>query len=224
MNRTILRTGMVLAIGATVSACGTTYNLPEVTDGSVSEAARMFQEEREDGVSRARSSPDQAARTFVEVARRVEPIAERFCEEQTAEIADFNCDVQIVLDDQMPYRNAYQTYAGDGTPIVAFTLPMVADARNRAAVVARAALCSRSRAGLVLCGPMGHARVQGHLIASVLPFDNPDKTFTPASFSTRGRYTFQCTSRVRPGGGGGFPLRVFARAGHGQRQPQGRAF
>jgi len=131
MNRTILRTGMVLAIGATVSACGTTYNLPEVTDGSVSEAARMFQEEREDGVSRARSSPDQAARTFVEVARRVEPIAERFCEEQTAEIADFNCDVQIVLDDQMPYRNAYQTYAGDGTPIVAFTLPMVADARNR---------------------------------------------------------------------------------------------
>lgn len=91
----------------------------------------MFQEEREDGVSLARSSPDQAARTFVEVARRVEPIAERFCEEQTAEIADFNCDVQIVLDDQMPYRNVYQTYAGDGTPIVAFTLPMVADARNR---------------------------------------------------------------------------------------------
>jgi predicted Zn-dependent protease len=30
----------------------------------------------------------------------------------------------------MSFRNAYQTYAPDGTPIVAFTLPMVADARN----------------------------------------------------------------------------------------------
>lgn len=130
MIRTILRTGMALAITTTVSACGTTYNLPEVTDGSVSEATRMFQEERGGGTSRARYSPDQAARNFIEVARRVEPIAERFCEEQTAGIVDFNCDVQIVIDDQMPYRNAYQTYARDGTPIVAFTLPMVADARN----------------------------------------------------------------------------------------------
>lgn len=93
MIRTILRTGMTLAITATVSACGTTYNLPEVTDGSVSEATQMFQEERAGGARGARSSPDQAARNFVEVARRVEPIAERFCEEQTAGIAEFNCDV-----------------------------------------------------------------------------------------------------------------------------------
>lgn len=79
---------------------------------------------------RARYSPD-AARNFVEVARRIESIAEQFCEEQTAGIAEFNCHVQIVIDDQIPYRNAYQTYARYGTPIIAFTLPMVADARNR---------------------------------------------------------------------------------------------
>lgn len=127
----MLRTGLLLAISATVSACGTTYDLPEVSETSASDATRMFQEERQGGVTRARHSPDQAARNFVQVAQQIEPIAERFCEEQAAGRPDFNCDVQIVIDDQMPFRNAYQTYARDGTPIVAFTLPMVADARNR---------------------------------------------------------------------------------------------
>jgi hypothetical protein len=37
----------------------------------------MFQKERAGWMSRPRYSPDQAARNFVEVARRVEPIEKR---------------------------------------------------------------------------------------------------------------------------------------------------
>lgn len=43
---------------------------------------------------------------------------------------DYNCDVRIVVDTEMPVRNAYQTRATDGTPIIAFTIPMLMDARN----------------------------------------------------------------------------------------------
>lgn len=127
----IFRAGLTLAAAATVAACGTTYDLPEVSETTTSDAARMFEEERQGGTSQARPGAERAARNFVEVAERVEPVAERFCETETAEIEGFNCDVRVVIDERMPYRNAYQTYADDGTPIVAFTLPMVADARNR---------------------------------------------------------------------------------------------
>jgi Zn-dependent protease with chaperone function len=133
MLSAIWRTSKILAITATVSACGTIYTLPEVMDGSVSQATRMFQETPAGGMSQGPVQPgaERAASNFVEVAERVEPVAERFCETETAEIEGFNCDVRVVIDERMPYRNAYQTYADDGTPIVAFTLPMVADARNR---------------------------------------------------------------------------------------------
>lgn len=126
-----LRAALLIATSVAFSACGTTFNLPAVSGASVSDATRMFQEERQGEAGQARPSPNQAARNFVQVASRIEPIAERFCEEQTSDVPNFNCDVQIVIDDQMPVRNAYQTYARDGTPIVAFTLPMVADARNQ---------------------------------------------------------------------------------------------
>lgn len=131
MIRAFFRTAPGLAVAVALSACGTTYSLPEVTDTSVSEATRMFQEARSSAASLPRVSPETAARNFMEVARKLEPVAERFCKEQTAERANFRCDVQITVDEEMPHRNAYQTYAKDGTPIVAFTLSMVADARNK---------------------------------------------------------------------------------------------
>ncbi|KAA9008001.1 M48 family metallopeptidase [Histidinibacterium aquaticum] len=69
-----------------------------------------------------------AARTFISVVERVEPAAEAECRERAPQ---FNCDFQIVVDDRpgLP-ANAFQTVDQRGRPIVAFTLALIADARN----------------------------------------------------------------------------------------------
>lgn len=72
--------------------------------------------------------PEQAARNFVAVVNRVEPVAEAMCRERNPRS---NCDFQIVVDDrpgQPP--NAFQTLDRNGRPIVGFTLALIADARN----------------------------------------------------------------------------------------------
>lgn len=69
-----------------------------------------------------------AARNFVTVVQRVEPVAERACR-ASGRIP--NCDFQIVVDDrpgQPP--NAFQTVDASGRPILGFTLALIADARS----------------------------------------------------------------------------------------------
>lgn len=66
---------------------------------------------------------------FISVVQRVEPVAERECR---ARAPGRNCDFRIVVDDrpgQPP--NAYQTLDKSGQPILAFTLPLIAQVRNR---------------------------------------------------------------------------------------------
>ena len=73
-------------------------------------------------------SSTEAARSFVRVVNTVEPVAERECRARTQGV---NCDFNIVVDDrpgQPP--NAFQTLDRNGRPIVAFTLALIADARN----------------------------------------------------------------------------------------------
>lgn len=73
-------------------------------------------------------APGTAARNFVTVVNRMEPVIERECR---ARSAGSNCDFRIVVDDrpgQPP--NAYQTLDRSGRPIIAFTLPLIAEARN----------------------------------------------------------------------------------------------
>ncbi|NEX45670.1 M48 family metallopeptidase [Pseudotabrizicola algicola] len=73
-------------------------------------------------------TPEQAARNFVAVVERVEPVAEAMCRARNPSL---NCDFQIVVDDrpgQPP--NAFQTLDRSGRPIVGFTLSLIADARN----------------------------------------------------------------------------------------------
>ncbi|WP_199489595.1 M48 family metallopeptidase [Pseudotabrizicola alkalilacus] len=73
-------------------------------------------------------SAEQAARNFVAVVARVEPVAEAMCRERNP---GSNCDFQIVVDDrpgQPP--NAFQTLDRAGRPIVGFSLALIADARN----------------------------------------------------------------------------------------------
>lgn len=75
------------------------------------------------------SAPARAsARNFVRVVQTVEPVAERECRARTQGL---NCDFNILVDDrpgQPP--NAYQTIDRQGRPIIAFTLALIADARN----------------------------------------------------------------------------------------------
>ncbi len=67
---------------------------------------------------------------FVSVVKAVEPVSERFCRQQTA--GGTNCDFRIVVDDRPGQGvNAYQTLDRTGRPIIAFTLPMLAEVRNR---------------------------------------------------------------------------------------------
>lgn len=73
-------------------------------------------------------SASQAARSFVRVVRTVEPVAERECRARTSGV---NCDFNIVVDDRPGQpANAFQTLDAQGRPIVAFTLALIADARN----------------------------------------------------------------------------------------------
>ncbi len=73
-------------------------------------------------------SPDVAARNFVTVLARMEPVIERECRTRQPRA---NCDFQIVVDDRANQPpNAYQTVDRSGRPIIAFTLPLIAEARN----------------------------------------------------------------------------------------------
>lgn len=70
-----------------------------------------------------------AAENFVVVVDRVKPVAETYCR-RMARVA--NCDFQIAIDDrpgQPP--NAFQTVDDAGRPILAFTVPLLREARNR---------------------------------------------------------------------------------------------
>lgn len=76
-----------------------------------------------------RSPVDEAAFNFISVVRRVEPVAEAYCRERNR---NRDCDFRILVDDrpgQPP--NAFQTLDRRGRPIIVFTLPLIADARNQ---------------------------------------------------------------------------------------------
>lgn len=69
------------------------------------------------------------ARDFITVVRDVEPVAERSCRQRAPRV---NCDFAIVIDDRpnMP-PNAFQTVDEAGRPIIAFTLALLVETRNR---------------------------------------------------------------------------------------------
>jgi len=76
----------------------------------------------------ARQEAEIAVRRFVEVVETVEPVAERECRARTIRA---ECDFLIVVDDrpgQPP--NAFQTRDRRGRPIIAFTVPLIAEVQN----------------------------------------------------------------------------------------------
>ncbi len=70
----------------------------------------------------------QAARAFIEVTRRMEPVTEQQCRARTRNV---NCDFRIVVDDRPNQpANAYQTMGEDRRPIIVFNLALIGQARN----------------------------------------------------------------------------------------------
>jgi Zn-dependent protease with chaperone function len=75
-----------------------------------------------------RPDPETAARNFVAVIERVEPVAEAECR---ALAPHLNCDYQIAVDTRAGVPpNAFQTRDPTGRPIIGFTLALIMDARN----------------------------------------------------------------------------------------------
>jgi predicted Zn-dependent protease len=75
-----------------------------------------------------RGAAEAQAMSFVEVARRVEPVAEAECLRMNP---GANCDFRIVVDDRpMMPPNAYQTLDSSGRPVLAFTASLIAIVHN----------------------------------------------------------------------------------------------
>ncbi len=73
-------------------------------------------------------SPQTAARNFSTVVRRMEPEIARTC---AVELGPANCDFRIIVDTTPGAPpNAFQTRDETGRPIIAFTLALIAEARN----------------------------------------------------------------------------------------------
>jgi predicted Zn-dependent protease len=108
-----MRLPLIAALVLTLGGCVTTFPAPP--DVAEDKPATVL-------------PPRQAAETFVRVVAAVEPVAEQVCRSRRTVR---NCDFRIVVDDrpgQPP--NAFQTLDNRGRPVVAFTLALIADARN----------------------------------------------------------------------------------------------
>lgn len=74
-------------------------------------------------------SQRQALNNFRFAIQRIEPVAEQVCRQRAPQL---NCDFRVIIDDRPGQPvNAYQTLDNNGRPIIAFTVPLVAEARNR---------------------------------------------------------------------------------------------
>lgn len=74
-------------------------------------------------------NPNDTARAFAAVIRRMEPAVERECVERRTQ--PINCDFQFVVDDRPGLEpNAFQTIDNTGRPIIGFTISLIAEARN----------------------------------------------------------------------------------------------
>ena len=70
-----------------------------------------------------------AAQNFVAVVDQMEPVVEAECRRRQPQ---GRCDFLIAVDDRQGQPpNAYQTVNAEGRPVLAFTLALIADARNR---------------------------------------------------------------------------------------------
>ena len=114
-----------LAGVAITSGCGTTYEVRAIEGSQLSAVAA-----RHDAISAEPSvnRPDRdSVAMFNRVRSDVEPVAERFCVEETE--AGTNCDYDIGVDPGRSEVNAYQTYV-KGRPTLVFTPGFISQVGN----------------------------------------------------------------------------------------------
>lgn len=130
LTRGLMRRAALTGLSALMLAgCGTTYAVPVASDTQTGQADAMFAAAAEQGAG-TQVSEQLAMTRYARVVARVEPVAEEVCRREMAALGDFDCDVRIQIDREMDERNAYQTYDDRKRPTIAFTVPMIRDARN----------------------------------------------------------------------------------------------
>ena len=113
-----------------LSACAVPAGRDAASVETISKRPATVSAPESDAISATtRDVAREAVRSFVEVIEAVEPVAEAECRERAPRA---NCDFRIVIDDRpgLP-PNAYQTLDDNGRPIVAFTIPLLLEVRNR---------------------------------------------------------------------------------------------
>ncbi|MEP1201647.1 MULTISPECIES: M48 family metalloprotease [Rhodobacterales] len=121
-----LTLGVTLVVG--LSACGTTYQLPDLDVSQTQQASQMFAEAQQRG-ARPTLSTGAAEQRFRRVAGRIKVAGEKYCVALMAEKKDFNCNVNVAIDREMTQRNAYFTYAGS-QPVIRISMPLLRDTKN----------------------------------------------------------------------------------------------
>jgi len=117
------RLGLILSVAA-LSACTTVYDAGRGTGPAPDDVLALPLPADPGPAPDART----AARNFVSVVERLEPVVEQECR---LEARQSDCDFRIVVDDRRGQPpNAYQTLDQNGRPVIAFTLALIADARN----------------------------------------------------------------------------------------------
>lgn len=113
-----MRITLAAAAILALAACETTFDVPEASSGVVVPTT---------GSIAANRSVAQGEALLRQVAQRVEPIAENYCQQETGRAGDF-CDFrfQITEGDQ---PNAFQTFR-DGHPLIVFNEAMLRTVRN----------------------------------------------------------------------------------------------
>lgn len=117
----------LLSIGA-MSACGTTFELPELGEDQTKQASLMFAKAQAES-PRKPISTSAAERRFKRVSARVKPVGKKYCETVFQDRKSFNCEVDIAIDRSMKERNAYFTYK-EGKPVIRMSMPLLRDTAN----------------------------------------------------------------------------------------------
>lgn len=129
--RKFLGTGMVLALSLVVSGCvapGQMQMPGQLPSGQLPGVPGVTPVVGAPSPDFA-ASPQEAARGFAQVIRKMEPEVERECLQRRTQ--PINCDFQFVVDDRPGLEpNAFQTVDNTGRPIIGFTLSLIAEARN----------------------------------------------------------------------------------------------
>ncbi|MDB5664584.1 MAG: Peptidase [Cypionkella sp.] len=121
-----MRQGLWVLAAVVLAGCvqPVAYPAPPQARGAVTEVTVLTQPQ----AVGALLGPRGAALNFLTVVGQVEPVAEAYC--RAHRVAQ-RCDFQIVIDDRPGQSaNAFQTVDRAGRPVIAFSLALIADARN----------------------------------------------------------------------------------------------